>query len=266
MGLLTKSALATITALSATVIGVKPLQRKKAVPAPPTITSVICSGYEYRGKGPSRFFAHEQLTGACSWYCDPNLVVLPYVGGAPVPRTQKEVNPNANRLLNWDNQKPALVAHPLATSLNWSMGMGINPAADTMFSRLTTEELSEVGFGGLLLINGDISSPAAFQRYARLKAGRLFVDDTCVAVVRFADSPKVQWIRLNRLFALDTLHQRQLRLQITEVYPGRQDNRLAIAELQPDGAGGHSVSPRLCPPERATPPLPARSGKTRSYR
>ena len=183
-----------------------------------------------------------------------------------MPRTQKEVSPNANRLLNWDNQRPALFAHPLATSLNWSMGLGINPAIDTLYSRLTAEDAKDTGFGGLLLINGDISSPAAYQRYARLKAGRLFVDDTCVAVVRFADSPKVQWVRLNRLFALDTLHQRQLRLQITEVYPGKQDARLAIAELQPDGAGGHSVSPRQCPPARVIPLPPAQSGKTRNSR
>ncbi len=264
MHLLFKGALAIVITTLTLVVGSEPPQRKKVLLAPPTITSVICSGYEYRGKGPSRFFAHEQLTGACSWYCNPHLMVLPYVGGAPVPRTQKEVNPNANRLLNWDNQRPALFAHPLTTSLNWSIGLGINPAADSMYSRLTAEDINDTGFGGLLLINGDISSPAAYQRYARLKAGRLFVDDTCVAVVRFADSPKVQWIRLSRLFALDTLRQRQLRLQITEVYPGKQDNRLAIAELQPDGAGGHSVSPRLCPPQQATPLPPARSETKRN--
>jgi hypothetical protein len=266
MHLFVKGALAVLFIVSLLACGSEPKHTQKEVPMLPAINSVVCEGYDYEGKGPGRFFAHEELTGACSWYCNPNLVTLPYVGGAPVPRTAKEVNPNVGRLLDWDNRTPALFVRPLTTSLQWSMGLGVNPAVDSVYSRLTAEDAHDTGFGGLLLINGAISSPAAYQRYARLKAGQLFVDDTCVAVVHFADTPKVQWIRLNRLFMLDTLHRRQLRIQITEVYPGQQDTRLAITELQPDGAGGHSTSHRLCPGWEATPPLPAPSGKTRTAR
>lgn len=222
--------------------------------APPTVySSIVCDGFGYEGSGPDHVFGMAELLGGgrCSWYCERTLVTLPYVGGQPVPQREQDVSPNAQRLFDWETRQPALFSQPLITSLNWTLGLGPDPIVSGIngdnYVRLTAEELSEIGFGGLLLVNGDISSAASYQRYARLKAGRLFMDDTCVAVVHFADTPKVQWLRLNRLHMLDTLSRRQLRLQVTEVYPGQQDERLAIAELQLDGAGGHSTSFRACP-------------------
>lgn len=248
MHLLFKEALATAIITLTLVVGAELPQRKKVLPTPPTITSVVCNGFERSGNGVSSVFGKRTLLdGACSWYCNRYLVTLPYVGGTLIPHTEAEVSAKVRRLSDGQTQTHALFAQPLTTSLNWTLGLGPDPIFHEKYTRLTAEELDGIGFGGLLVANGNRRSATDYQRYARLKAARLFVDDTCVAILHFADTPRVQWLKMNRLFALDTLHQRRLRLQVTAVYPGRQSTQLAISELQLDGAGGHSISYRMCP-------------------
>ena len=234
MHLLAKGALAATIAVSLLACSSEVQRAKKAMPAPPVVNSVVCKEFTSHITG-----------GACSWYCNPSLITIAFTDSTRIPYRASEQTPNTRRLLNWETDTAALFAQPLATTLQWKVGLGPF-AAGGPFSRMSTDELESRQFGGFVLLNGDVSSTAAYQKYARLKAGRLLVNGTCVALLRFADSPDAQIIRLPETYPLDTLYLSHIKLRITEVYPGQYDSRLAIAEMQLDGTGSHSATGEMC--------------------
>ena len=231
---LAKGALAAAIAVLLLACSAEPQPGKKAVPTPPTVNSVVCKEYTSHITG-----------GACSWYCNPGLITIAFTDSTHIPYRASGETPNARRLLNWETDTAALFAQPLATTLQWKVGLGPF-AAGGPFSRLSADDLENRQFGGFVLINGDVSSQAAYHKYARLKAGRLTVNGNCVALLRFADSPDAQIIRLPETYPLDTLYLSHIKLKVTEVYPGQQDSRLAIAEMQLDGTGSHSATAEVC--------------------
>ena len=103
------------------------------------------------------------------------------------------------------------------------------------FDKLSSNN-SEIQINGFYLFNGYRKSKESWERNARVKKMKMYINGEPQAIVEFEDSYQLQSVSF---YAIELKNNLKIRLEILDIYPGSMYSDLAISELKLKGVHHH---------------------------